>query len=170
MTVGKSFAFRPTIFCSAVQESSTPTVAAETKEETKEVKKTVDEAVPSKPKRPTKPKVLNKPLPELMEEDVIPSLRAVLESQDDISGLELSFGDNRLEGSFEKKGIPFTFWAFFPNGDLIGPKGFALSSYGSGVSTVEPFLILEKKITPQHVVFWVEKRLAAQGIIPVWKD
>lgn len=74
-------------------------VAAETKEETKEVKKTVDEAVPSKPKRPTKPKVLNKPLPELMEEDVIPSLRAVLEAQDDISGLELSFGDNRVSKS-----------------------------------------------------------------------
>lgn len=51
-----------------------------------------------------------------------------------------------------------------------GPKGFALSSYGLGVSTVEPFLILEKKITAKHVVFWVEKRLAAQGIIPVWKE
>ncbi|KAF7120898.1 hypothetical protein RHSIM_Rhsim13G0056200 [Rhododendron simsii] len=165
-TVGKSVAFRPTVVFSAVQESSTPTVAAETKE-TKEVK-TADEAVPSKPKRPAK--VPAKPLPELMEEDVIPSLRAVLEAQDDISGLELSFGDNRLEGFFEKKGIPFSFWAFFPNGDLIGPKGFSLSSYGSGVSTVEPFLILEKKITAKHVVFWVEKRLAAQGIIPVWKE
>ncbi|XP_058198686.1 uncharacterized protein LOC131314198 [Rhododendron vialii] len=170
-TVGKSVAFRPTVAFSAVQESSTPTVATETKEtkekETKEVK-TADEALPSKPKRPAK--VPAKPLPELMEEDVIPSLRAVLEAQDDISGLELSFGDNRLEGFFEKKGIPFSFWAFFPNGDLIGPKGFSLSSYGSGVSTVEPFLILEKKITAKHVVFWVEKRLAAQGIIPVWKE
>ncbi|KAE9460875.1 hypothetical protein C3L33_07206, partial [Rhododendron williamsianum] len=170
-TVGKSVAFHPTVAFSALQESSTPTVAAETKEtkekETKEVK-TADEAVPSKPKRPAK--VPAKPLPELMEEDVIPSLRAVLEAQDDISGLELSFGDNRLEGFFEKKGIPFSFWAFFPDGDLIGPKGFSLSSYGSGVSTVEPFLILEKKITAKHVVFWVEKRLAAQGIIPVWKE
>ena len=51
-----------------------------------------------------------------------------------------------------------------------GPKGFSLSSYGSEASTVEPFLIDEKKITAKHVVFWVEKRLAAQGIIPVWKD
>lgn len=53
---------------------------------------------------------------------------------------------------------------------LTGPKGFSISSYGSGVSTVEPFLVDEKKITAKHVVFWVEKRLAAQGIIPVWKD
>ena len=51
-----------------------------------------------------------------------------------------------------------------------GPKGFSLSSYGSGASTVEPFLIDEKKITARHVVFWVEKRLAAQGILPVWKE
>lgn len=50
-----------------------------------------------------------------------------------------------------------------------GPKGFSLSSYGSGASTVEPFLVDEKKITAKHIVFWVEKRLAAQGIIPVWK-
>lgn len=55
-------------------------------------------------------------------------------------------------------------------GRLSGPKGFSLSSYGSEASTVEPFLIDEKKITANHVVFWVEKRLAAQGIIPVWKD
>lgn len=76
-------------------------VAAGTKEtkekETREVK-TADEAVPSKPKRPAK--VPAKPLPELMEEDVIPSLRAVLEAQDDISGLELSFGDNRVSPMF----------------------------------------------------------------------
>ena len=56
------------------------------------------------------------------------------------------------------------------NFDWVGPKGFSLSSYGSGSSTVEPFLIDEKKITPKHVVFWVVKRLAAQGIIPVWKE
>ncbi|KAK6163922.1 hypothetical protein DH2020_000786 [Rehmannia glutinosa] len=49
-------------------------------------------------------------------------------------------------------------------------KGFSISSYGSGVSTVEPFLVDEKKPTAKHVVFWVEKRLAAQGVIPVWRD
>jgi len=53
---------------------------------------------------------------------------------------------------------------------LIGPKGFSLSSYGSEVSTIEPFLVDEKKPTAKQVVFWVEKRLAAQGILPVWKD
>jgi len=51
-----------------------------------------------------------------------------------------------------------------------GPKGFSLSSYNGGASTVEPFLVDEKKITAKHIIFWVEKRLAAQGILPIWKD
>lgn len=62
------------------------------------------------------------------------------------------------------------YFFIFALGKPAGPKGFSLSSYGSGASTVEPFLVDEKKITGKHVVFWVEKRLAAQGIIPVWKD
>ncbi|KAF5446524.1 hypothetical protein F2P56_032144 [Juglans regia] len=148
------------IACSTLQESSTST-------ETKEVK-TAQKKAPAKAKPPAKAPV--KPLPQMMEEDVIPSLKAIFEAQDDISELELSFHDNRLEGSFLKEGNPYFFWAFFPNGVLTGPKGFSLSSYGSEASTVEPFLIDEKKITANHVVFWVEKRLAAQGIIPVWKD
>ncbi|KAM3683514.1 hypothetical protein ACB098_12G153200 [Castanea mollissima] len=148
---------------SAVQESSTSTVAAETKEV-----KTAQEEAPAKAKPPAKAQA--KPLPQLMEEDVIPSLKAILEAQPDLSEIELSFQDNRLEGSFLKNDNPYSFWAFFPDGVLTGPKGFSLSSYGSGASTVEPFLVDEKKITGKHVVFWVEKRLAAQGIIPVWKD
>ncbi|XP_065873697.1 uncharacterized protein [Euphorbia lathyris] len=149
---------RTTITCSALQESSTSTTA-----ETKEVKK-----VEAKPKPP--PKAPVKPLPQMMEEDVIPSLKAILEADPYITQLQLSFKDNRLEGSFIKKDNPYIFWAFFPNGNVIGPKGFSLSSYGLEPSTVEPFLIDEKKITARHIIFWVEKRLAAQGIIPVWKQ
>ncbi|PIA58378.1 hypothetical protein AQUCO_00500357v1 [Aquilegia coerulea] len=153
-----------TVKCSAVQETSTSTASAETKE-TNVVKK----AAPApKPKVPAKAPA--KPLPQLMEEDVVPSLKATFEAQDDLSEIEVFFQDNRLEGSFMKNATRYTFWAFFPDGVLTGPKGFSLSSYGSEVSTVEPFLIDEKKITGKMIVFWIEKRLAAQGILPVWKD
>ncbi|MCD7472774.1 hypothetical protein HAX54_014133 [Datura stramonium] len=57
----------------------------------------------------------------MMEEDVIPSLKAILEAQNDILDLESSFNDNKLEGSFLKKGNPYSFWAFFSDG-LTGPK------------------------------------------------
>ncbi|OWM62705.1 uncharacterized protein LOC116214256 isoform X2 [Punica granatum] len=174
-TVGSRLgASRRIVACSAVQESSaaaTPTTTVATSEtasaETKEAKAAPKEAA-AKPKRPAKAPV--KPLPLLMEEEVIPQLKEILQAQEDLSEIELTFQDNRLEGSFLKKGNPHSFWAFFPNGDLTGPKGFSLSSYGSGASTVEPFLVDEKKITANLVIFWVEKRLAAQGIIPVWKE
>ncbi|KAL0436646.1 UNVERIFIED_CONTAM: hypothetical protein Sradi_0372500 [Sesamum radiatum] len=164
---------RRNVYCLAVQESSTSTaeaVAAETKEK-KAVKDESDctAAASSAPKPKAAAKAPAKALPQLMEEDVIPVLKETLEAQQDISQLQLSFNENKLEGSFLKKGSPYTFWAFFPDG-INGPKGFSLSSYGSEVSTVEPFLVDEKKPTAKHVVFWVEKRLAAQGIIPVWSD
>ncbi|XP_058114727.1 uncharacterized protein LOC131257834 [Magnolia sinica] len=162
LNVGKMVISRGSVACSAAPESSTVTVP-ESKEET-----VSENAAPAKPKRTPPAKALAKALPQLMEEEVIPSLRSTLEAQEDLLQIELSFQDNRLEGSFIKNGIPYYFWAFFPDGLLTGPKGFALSSHGSEASTVEPFLIDEKKITAKHVVFWVEKRLAAQGIIPVW--
>lgn len=61
--------------------------------ETKEVK-TAPKQAPAKAKPPAKAPV--KPLPQMMEEDVIPSLKAIFEAQDDISELELSFHDNRV--------------------------------------------------------------------------
>ncbi|KAL2336132.1 hypothetical protein Fmac_010578 [Flemingia macrophylla] len=161
-------ASRNRITCSAVQESSPSTAAttAETKEEVKEATEAPKAAAARKP--PAKAQV--KPLSQMMEEDVIPALKTIFEAQEDFSNIELIFKDNKLEGSFLKKGNPYIFWAFFPTGNLTGPKGFSLSSYNTGASTVEPFLVDEKKITAKHVIFWVEKRLAAQGIIPVWKD
>lgn len=64
-------------------------VAAETKEV-----KPAQEKGPAMPKPPAKAPV--KPLPQMMEEDVIPSLKSILEAQDDLSEIELSFQDNRV--------------------------------------------------------------------------
>ncbi|KAK4847097.1 hypothetical protein QYF36_025504 [Acer negundo] len=165
----KSATSRGCITCSAVQETSTS--AADKQEVNTAEKAEEKEAPPAKPKPSAKAaKAPVKPLPQLMEEEVIPSLKATLETQKELSDIELSFQDNKLEGSFTKKSIGYSFWAFFPTGVLTGPKGFSLSSYGQGASTVEPFLVDEKKITARQIVFWVEKRLAAQGIIPVWKE
>ena len=110
------------------------------------------------------------PLPEMMQQEIIPPLKDALEAEDDVSQVQLAFQNNTLEGSFIKNDVPYYFWAFFPKGDLTGPKGFALSSYSNEVSTIEPFLIDEKRITAKYVVFWVYKRLAGQGILPVWKE
>lgn len=67
-------------------------VAAET-----EKAKTEAKEAPAKPKPPAKAPA--KPLPQLMEEDVIPALLKTLEAQNDLSEIELSFGDNRVSHS-----------------------------------------------------------------------
>lgn len=61
--------------------------------EPKEIK-TVPKEAPAKARPPAKAPA--KPLPELMEEDVIPSLKAILEAQADVSNIELSFQDDRV--------------------------------------------------------------------------
>ena len=63
---------------------------AETKEE---VKAEAPKAETVK-KAPAKAPV--KPLPQMMEEDVIPSLKAILEAQQDLSDIELVFQDNKV--------------------------------------------------------------------------
>ncbi|KAL5197224.1 hypothetical protein ABZP36_000736 [Zizania latifolia] len=159
--------------CSAVQESSASAAAAtvsEKKDAADGKKEAAGEAKPAAKPAAKPKKAAVKPLPEMMQEEIIPPLKAALEAEEDVSQVELSFLDNRLEGSFVKDEVPYYFWAFFPNGDLTGPKGFALSSYGTGVSTIEPFLIDEKRANAKYVVFWVYKRLAGQGILPVWKE
>lgn len=155
--------------CSAVQESSTSTTVSKKKDAADGAKEATAEA--AKPAAAAKPKkAAALPLPEMMQQEIIPPLKDALEAEDDVSQVQLAFQNNTLEGSFIKNDVPYYFWAFFPKGDLTGPKGFALSSYSNEVSTIEPFLIDEKRITAKYVVFWVYKRLAGQGILPVWKE
>lgn len=63
---------------------------AETKEEVKE------EAPKAEAVKKTPAKAPVKPLPQMMEEDVIPSLKAILEAQQDLSDIELVFQDNKV--------------------------------------------------------------------------
>ncbi|KAG2638278.1 uncharacterized protein LOC120662918 [Panicum virgatum] len=158
--------------CSAVQESSTSTTVSQKKDAADGEKKeaTAAAAKPAAAAAAKPKKAPAKPLPEMMQEEIIPPLKDALEAEENVSQVQLSFQNNTLEGSFIKDDVPYYFWAFFPKGDLTGPRGFALSSYSNEVSTIEPFLIDEKRITPQYVVFWVYKRLAGQGILPVWKE
>lgn len=59
--------------------------------------------------------------------------------------------------SFMNNNIPYNFWAYFPDGSLTGQRGWSMSSHGYPPSTVEPFIIDEKRITSEVVVFWVTK-------------
>ena len=60
------------------------------------------------------------------------------------------------------QGTPYNFWAYFPDGSITGQRGWSMSSHGYPPSTVEPFIIDEKRIDHTVVIFWVTKRLMAQ--------
>ncbi|KAJ6848727.1 uncharacterized protein M6B38_274735 [Iris pallida] len=91
--------------CCAAQEPTTATVVTDDKEVTtakKAVETAKATAAPAEKEAPARPKkAAAKPLPQMMEEDVIPSLKATLEAQEDISQIELSFDNNRV--IFQKK-------------------------------------------------------------------
>lgn len=112
--------------CSAVQESSAAaaaTTVSEKKDADGDNKEAAAEAKPAAKPAAAAAKLKKpppKPLPEMMEEEIIPPLKAALEGEEDVSQVELSFQNNTLEGSFQKKDIPYYFWAFFPQGDLTG--------------------------------------------------
>jgi len=118
-------------------------------------------AAKAAPKAKKKAKAPEKPLPEAMAEDIIPQLQKTLE-EEGVEHIKLLFVDNQLRGSFMNNNIPYNFWAYFPDGSLTGQRGWSMSSHGYPPSTVEPFIIDEKRITSEVVVFWVTKRLAAQ--------
>lgn len=123
-----------------------------------------EESAPAKKDAPPKPKPKPKPktLAESMNEDIIPGLKEVL--GDTTADLELEFEDNQLCGTFVslRNESAYNFWTFFPDGTLDGQRGFAIAAYGQPPSIVEPFMVDEKKITPQLVIFWISKRLRAQ--------
>ncbi|PKA67025.1 hypothetical protein AXF42_Ash004516 [Apostasia shenzhenica] len=79
------------IVCSALQESSTATVSDKKEEAAAKAAPLPAKEAPPKPK-----KAPAKPLPEMMEEDVIPSLRAALEAQGELSQIDLSFKNNTV--------------------------------------------------------------------------
>lgn len=102
-----------------------------------------------------------------MAEDIIPQLTAVLSKEKGLEDLEITFDEDKLTGTFIKDGVRYSFWCYFPDKTLEGARGFSLTSHGAPPSTVEPFLIDERKVTGDLFAFWVQKRLYAQKILSV---
>eukprot|EP00850_Spirogloea_muscicola_P015735 SM000123S25847 [mRNA] locus=s123:218045:219857:- [translate_table: standard] len=144
------------------EENGKPAVKVVTGEATAAAK--ADEKKPAG-KAAGKKATVVRPIGEVMNGEVIPQLAAALQKEPDVSSVDLTFADNQLRGSFVKGPVPYCFWAYFPSGTLEGPRGFSLTSHGGTPSTVEPFLIDERKITAELLVFWVRKRLFAQKIL-----
>lgn len=135
--------------------ADTPEVpATETVAATAEAK-----VAPKKAKKEVKETVESKPFTEFIKQDFVPALEkafATLEHQD----LELSFANNQVHGTWDDGQKQFT--VYFPDADIQGRKAFSEANNGIVPSTIEPFLIDERKVTLDLLVFGVVQRINAQ--------
>jgi Protein of unknown function (DUF2996) len=127
----------------------------------------------AKEKKEKAPAVENKPFNEFIQQDYLPSLKQALQKQ----------GIQDIDLAFEKQKIPisgyhqaddcwqvvghwyagqYQFRVYFPEEDIQGSRGFSCAPYNARISTLEPFLIDERKVTLDLLVFGVIQRLNAQ--------
>jgi Protein of unknown function (DUF2996) len=150
------------------EESTTKAKSAAKKEGSEQ-----SAAKPAKEKKDKAPAVENKPFSEFIQQDYLPSLKQALQKQ----------GIQDIDLAFEKQKIPVSgyreaddcwqvigYWnekqhqfrVYFPGEDIQGSRAFSCAAYNKHISTLEPFLIDERKVTLDLLVFGVVQRLNAQ--------
>lgn len=100
-----------------------------------------------------------KPFPQTIEEDLIPATQTAFQKRK-VNDLELTLDGKTLIGRFGEGRRQFRI--LFADEDLKGKKFFSCSSDGATPSTVESFMIDERKQDLDLVVFYITQRLYAQ--------
>lgn len=112
-----------------------------------------------KGKKERPPAVEDKPFPEFIQQDYLPALESAL-SEKNLQDIQLSFEKNQVTGRWNHGNREFM--VYFPQEDIKESKAFSLATGGREPSTIEPFLIDERKITLDLLVFGVIQRLNGQ--------
>lgn len=111
------------------------------------------------PKAKKPGKAPEKPFSQALQEDLIPATQAALQARG-IIDLELKLDNRILSGQFEQ-GQRF-FEILFAEETLQGAKFFSCASDGVPPSTIESFMIDERKPDVSLIVFYIVQRLYAQ--------
>ncbi len=132
------------------------------------------EGKPAKAKKEKAPALEDKPFQDFIQQDYLPALKAGLAKQG-ISNLELAFQNQpipilgfggttcwQIVGRWQSGGQPRQFNIYFLSEDINGQKGFSYAESGGRPSTFESFLIDERKVTLDLLVFGAVQRLNAQ--------
>ena len=142
-------------------------------------KPAADEATEEKPaaakaaKKEKAPSVEDKPFVEFIEQDYLPALQKAI-AQKGVQDLQVSFAKQKMSitgfesaeecwqiiGSWSEIGKR-QFNLYFPDEDIQGKKGFSCNE-GKKPSTLESFLIDERKITLDLLVYGLVQRLDGQ--------
>lgn len=160
----------------AASSEANPNAAGEKPAAKKPAAKAAGDGAPAKAaaaKKEKAPALEDKPFADFIQQDVLPGLKGALAKQ----------GVTELQLSFEKQKIPIIGYAqqpecwqiigswnrnlrqfrvYFTQEDIQGTRGFSFAENGGKPSTVEPFLIDERKVTLDLIVFGIVQRLNAQ--------
>jgi len=133
-----------------------------------------DKAAAAKaPKKEKAPAVEDKPFADFIQQDYLPALQTALDKQG-VKDLDLTFAKQKfaiaglnaaeecwqIVGKFQ--GGQRQFNLYFPTEDIQAQRAFSCAENGTKTSTLEPFLIDERKVTLDLMVFGVVQRLNAQ--------
>ncbi|MCC5620469.1 DUF2996 domain-containing protein [Nostoc sp. CHAB 5715] len=124
-------------------------------------------------KKEKAPSVEDKPFVEFIEQDYLPALQKAI-AQQGVKDLQVSFAKQKVPitgfesaeecwqiiGSWKETGLR-QFNLYFPEEDIQGKKGFSCNE-GKKPSTLESFLIDERKITLDLLVYGLVQRLGGQ--------
>ncbi|MEH1803718.1 DUF2996 domain-containing protein [Nostoc sp.] len=124
-------------------------------------------------KKEKAPSVEDKPFVEFIEQDYLPALQKAI-AQQGVQDLQVSFAKQKVPitgfesaeecwqiiGSWSEIGKR-QFNLYFPEEDIQGKKGFSCNE-GKNPSTLESFLIDERKITLDLLVYGLVQRLGGQ--------
>lgn len=128
---------------------------------------------PAKAKKEKAPAVEDKPFAEFMQQDYLPALQTALTKQG-VKDLEVSLSKQKLPvagmssagdcwqviGKFQEGQRQFNL--YFPQENIQSQRAFSCAENNTKTSTLEPFLIDERKVTLDLMVFGVVQRLNAQ--------
>jgi hypothetical protein len=128
---------------------------------------------PAKAKKEKAPAVEDKPFAEFMQQDYLPALQTALTKQG-VKDLEVSLAKQKLPvagmssagecwqviGKFQAGQRQFNL--YFPQENIQSQRAFSCAENDTKTSTLEPFLIDERKVTLDLMVFGVVQRLNAQ--------
>lgn len=126
----------------------------------------------AKPKKEKPPALEDKPFQEFVEQHYIPTLQDALKAEG-ITDAELVFSQDHIDVPGVETGEPCwqvtgkwsdrQFCLYFLEEDIKGPKAFSCAAgQGERPSTLESFMIDERKITLDLLVLYTVQRLNGQ--------
>jgi hypothetical protein len=131
------------------------------------------DAKAAKPKKEKAPAVEDKPFTEFIEQEYVPALKSAF-AKEGIDEVEVTFVKDKIQipglsqagdcwqvaGSWKDGQRRFN--VYFPGEDINKQKAFSWSTSGAKPSTLESFMIDERKVTLDLIVFYTMQRLNAQ--------